>query len=96
MVFLSAACGALERGARGLQVGFGAAQGRLELLSVELDQHIVGLDHAVDVHVEGLDDAVGFGFDLDLGDGLDLPGRDDRPDHRAPFGGRQLRRIDAG
>jgi hypothetical protein len=30
----------------------------------------------VDVYVEAGDDAGGFGFDLDLGDGLDLAGGD--------------------
>ena len=51
-VFLEISLGALERRTRRLQICFGAAKGRFELFTVELHQHVVGVDDAVDVHVE--------------------------------------------
>lgn len=88
--------GGFERRPSRQQVRFRSADDRRELIFVELDEDVTFLDRVVDVDMKGLDDAVGFRFDLDLGDGLDLPGRHDRADHRPAFDRREPGRIDVG
>ncbi len=57
-----------------------------DLLLVELGENLALLDLVVDVDVEAGDDAGGLGFDLYLGDGLDLAGGDDGAGDVAEFG----------
>ena len=73
----------VDRGGRSAGVGLsggelGLLSGDLieDLLLVELREDLALLDMIVDIYVQAGDDAGGFGFDLDLGDGLDLAGGD--------------------
>ena len=74
----------LDGGGGGAGVGLGGGELGLlcgdlieNLLLVELGEDLALFDLGVDVGVKAGDDAGGFGFDLDLGDGLDLAGGDD-------------------
>ncbi len=73
----------LDGGGGGAGVGLGGGElGALgvdlgqDLDLVELGEDLALFDVGVDVGVEAGDDAGGLGFDLDLGDGLDLAGGD--------------------
>jgi len=92
-VFLQLRFGPLERGARRLEVRFGAAQRRGQLFAIELHEDVAGADGPVDVGIQDLDDAVRLRFDLDLRDRLDLAGGDHRFHHRAAFNRRKLRGV---
>ena len=72
-----------------------------DLLLVKLGEDLALFDLIVDVGVEASDDAGGFGFDLDLGDGLDLAGGDDGAGDiaevgLAELGGLKFRGVAAG
>ena len=54
------------------------------------------VDGLVDVGVEFGDDAGGFGFDLNLRDGLDFAGGDDGAGDVAGFGGAELGGVERG
>ena len=89
-----------DGGGGGAGVGFGGGElGRLrgdlgeDLLLVELGEDLALFDLGVDVGVEAGDDAGGLGFDLDLGDGLDLAGCDYGVGDIAEFGLAQLRGL---
>jgi hypothetical protein len=91
--------------------GAGVGLGRIELGSlgvylsenlylIELGEDLALFHDGVDVGVEPGDYARGLGFDLDLGDGLDLAGGDDGAGDVAPFslaelGGFKLRATTA-
>ena len=83
-----------ERGLRGKKIRLGASHLRQQLIFVEFDEHVAFGHDAVHVDAERLDDAVRLALDLDLGDRLDLAGRNDRADHRAALHGREFGGID--
>ena len=58
-------------GVGGLEVGPRLAQPARQVLLVELDQDVAGLDDVADVDAQALDDPVGLRLDFDLGDRLD-------------------------
>ena len=72
-----------------------------DLLLVELGEDLALFDMSVDVGVEAGDDAGGFGFDLNLGDGLNLACGDDGAGDVAELGlgelgGLKFSRVAAG
>ena len=93
----------LDGGGGGAGVGLGCGElgllrGHLieNLLLVELGEDLALFDVLVDVHVEASDDAGGLGFDLYLGDGLDLAGGDDGAGDVAEFGLAELGGLEFG
>ncbi len=91
----------LDGGGGGAGVGLsggelGLLRGDLieNLLLVELGEDLALPDAVVDVDVEAGDDAGGFGFDLDLGDGLDLAGGDDGAGDVGELGLAELRGLE--
>ena len=92
-----------DGGCGGASVGFGGGELGLlggdlieDLLLIELGEDLALFDVGVDVGVEAGDDAGGLGFDLDLGDGLDLAGGDDGAGDVAEFGLAELRGFEFG
>ena len=86
-----------------MRVGFGGGELGLlrgdlseDLHLVELGEDLALLDVRVDVGVETGDDAGGFGFDLNLGDGLDLAGGDDGAGDVAELGLAELGGLEFG
>ena len=68
----------------------------LDLFFVELGQHLTSLHAIARVDKQLFHDSTGLRFDLDLGDGLDLPGRHHALGQIAAFHLRQLGRINLG
>jgi len=67
-----------------------------DLLLIELGEDLALFDLGIDVCVEAGDDAGGFGFDFNLGDGLNLAGGDDGAGDIAEFGLAELRGLEFG
>lgn len=65
-----------------------------DFLLIELGEHLALVDVSVDVGVEASDDAGGFGFDLNLGDGLDFARSDDGAGDVCALGLGQLRGLE--
>src|SRR6266851_6220381 len=93
----------LDGGGGGAGVGLG--RGELGALSgylgedldlIELGEELALFDVGVDVGVEAGDDTGGLGFDLDLGDGLNLAGGDYGFGDVTAFGFGQLRAVEFG
>ena len=76
-VLLQLRLGGFEGGACRLQIRFGPAERGGKLLAIELDEDVAGLHRPIDIGIEDLDNPIRLRLDLDLGDRLDLAGRDD-------------------
>ena len=75
----------LQRRPGALQCGARFTHPRHQVLAVELDEHGARFDLLIHFDRQKFDDAVGFRFDFDFGDGLDLPGRHDGACECAPL-----------
>jgi hypothetical protein len=93
-VVLDGGGGCVGVGLGGRELGFLRGDLIEDLLLVELAEDLALLDVVVDVDVEAGDDAGRFGFDLDLGDGLDLAGGDDGAGDVGELGFAQLRGLE--
>ena len=78
----------LDIGLVGADVGLGGGELGLlrlnlclDLLFIQLRQGLAFLYDIVNVHIQFFHDARGLALDLDLGNGLNLPGGDDRARH---------------
>ena len=68
--------GPAQAGVGGFGLRFGLCHMGLNLFFVELGQDLAPLHPIPGIHVKLLHDATGLRLDFDLGDGLDLAGRD--------------------
>ena len=82
----------LDVGLKGADVGLGSGELSAlrvdlghDLLLIELGQFLAFMDTIIDVGIELLDDAGSLRFDLDFGDGLNLPGGHDGLGDIAPL-----------